>query len=100
MSSVIKPNGVEVEGESLIKEAYLEEFQTRLANRRAAAGWEEYTNPTNTILRERLKDDNFSSVPFTSKELDKVISELKADSSGGVDKYPPKLFKKAGKGLR
>jgi hypothetical protein len=32
--------------------------------------------------------------------LDMVLRTLKDDSAPGVDKYPPKLFTKAGKGVR
>ena len=44
LSSVVKENGVEVDGEQAVIEAYLEEFDKRLANRKPATGWETYTD--------------------------------------------------------
>ena len=99
LSSIIKPNGVEVDGNVAIKEAYQEEFEIRLSNRKPAHGWEQYTEATNIITREWLKGESVSSPPFKFTELEKVVSELKGDSSSGVDNYPPKVFKTAGKGL-
>ncbi len=98
LSSILKPNGVEVDGDVAIKEAYQEEFETRLSNRKPAPGWEQYTEATNIITREWLKGESVSSPPFKLSDLKKVVSELKGDSSPGVDKYPPKVFK-TGKGL-
>ena len=100
LSSVVKENGVEVDGVKAITEAYLEEFENRLSNRKPADGWEKYTEETNKVVRTWLLGESKSSSPFTLEELDKVIRTLKDDSAPGVDKYPPKLFSKAGKGVR
>ena len=52
-----------------------------------------------TIVRNWLLGDSPSSPPFSPDELDEVIATLKEDSSPGVDKYPPKVFTKAGAGV-
>ena len=50
-------------------------------------------------MRNWLLGDSRSSPPFSPEELDKVIATLNEDSSPGVDKYPPKVFTKAGGGV-
>ena len=99
LSSIILGNGVEVDGEKAIIEAYKEEFERRLANRKPEKGWEEYTEETNFAVREWLKGVSESSPPFSDKEMDSVLASLKEDCSPGMDKYPPKLFTKAGAGV-
>ena len=100
--TVLKENGIEIEGGEAIKEAYREEFQTRLENRQPYAGWEMHAAETNEVVRRWLSSEcsnEEESEPFTSAELDKVIKSLK-NNSPGLDKYPPSLFKCAGVGLR
>ena len=97
-SSIIKENGVEVEGAKAITEAYFEEFEKRLANRKPAKGWESYTDETNAVIRNWLKGESTPQPPFTEEEMNLVLSTLK-EGSPGVDMYPPKLFKKAGVGV-
>ena len=99
MSTIVKEDGVEVEGEKGIVQAYQDEFVKRLANREPAPGWEEYTTETNTVVRNWLLGDSQSSPPFSPDELDKVLATLNEDSSPGVDMYPPKVFTKAGAGV-
>ena len=82
-----------------IIQAYQDEFVKRLANREPAPGWEDYTAETNSVVRNWLLGDSRSSPPFSPEELDKVIATLNEDSSPGVDKYPPKVFTKAGGGV-
>ena len=99
MLSVVKDNGVEVHGEQAVVECYKEEFERRLANREPKPGWEEYTAETNRIVRSWLEGESMSSPPFTDEEMETALMTLKEDSSAGVDRYPPKLFKKAGSGV-
>ena len=97
-SSIIKDNGVEVHGAKAIAEAYLEEFEKRLENRKPAEGWEQYTDETNTVIRNWLEGESAPQPPFTNEEIDAVLCTLK-DGAPGVDMYPPKLFKNAGVGV-
>ena len=99
MLSVVKENGVEVHGEQAVVECYKEEFERRLANREPKPGWEHYTDETNRIVRNWLKGESMPSPSFTDKEMETALMSLKDDSSAGVDRYPPKLFKKAGSGV-
>ena len=85
MSSVLKPNGVEVEETEEIIQAYQDEFEIRLRNRKPKPGWEEYTTETNTTIRKWLQGESATSPPFSPAELDKVTKNLKEDSSPGVD---------------
>ena len=50
LSSVRKGNGVEVDGSEAVKEAYREEFERRLANRKPKQGWEKYVEETYQII--------------------------------------------------
>ena len=101
VSSVITQNGIEVDGETAVKSAYKDEFIHRLSNREPAAGWEEYTDETNNVVREwLLANGNSSATPnFTLEELKKVVAKLKNGKSPGLDGYPAELFKYAGKGV-
>ena len=98
-SSIITGSGVEVDGETAIVEAYREEFEKRLSNRKPEKGWEEYTTHTNVAVREWLKGESQSSPPFSDEEMKSSLASLKEDCSPGIDKYPPKLFTKAGAGV-
>ena len=75
--TIMKEDGVEVSGESLIKEAYKEEFRYRLRTREPYDGWCEYVEELNSTIRNWLNTKSASSPPFTAEELDKVISKLK-----------------------
>ena len=75
--NVIKDNGVEVGGDIAIKEAYREEFINRLSNRKPAAGWEDYVEETNRVVREWLQSECASTPPFTLKELKTIVNRLK-----------------------
>ena len=99
LTSIITDSGVEVDGEKAIMEAYKEEFERRLANREPEEGWEEYTEDTNNAVRNWLQSESHSTPPFSDKEMESVLASLKEDSSAGVDRYPPKLFTKAGAGV-
>ena len=88
-----------MDGESAIIEAYKAEFERRLANRKPEKGWEDYTEDTNRVIRNWLQSESQSSPPFSAKEMDAVLATLKEDCSSGVDKYPPKLFTRAGAGV-
>ena len=99
MSSIITGNGVEVDGDSAIIEAYKDEFEKRLANRTPEKGWEEYTDDTNSVVRMWLQGESQASAPFSDKEIAAAIDSLKEDCSPGVDRYPPNLFTKAGGGV-
>ena len=94
MLSVVKDNGVEVQGESAVVECYMEEFKSRLANREPKPGWEQYTHETNVTVRNWLKGDSLSSPSFSDEEINTVLASLNEDSSAGVDRYIPRLFKK------
>ena len=98
LSSIIKENGVEVQGAKAITEAYLEEFEKRLANRKPVEGWESYTDETNAVIRNWLQGESTPQPVFTDEEMNTVLGTLK-EGSPGVDMYPPKLFKKAGVGV-
>ena len=98
ISSIVTAQGVEIDCEKAIVEAYQMEFEKRLGNRKPEKGWEEYTEKTNTVLRNWLEEDSYSSPPFSNEELDAVLSTLKPGAPG-VDNYPPKLFAKAGTGV-
>ena len=99
VSSILKENGVEVDGTDAIIDAYQEEFKNRLRNRPPKDGWEEYTDETNTVLRQWLQSKSKSTPPFTTDELGKVLKTLKNGTSAGCDKYPPELFSCAGTGV-
>ena len=99
ITNVMKENGIEIDGEEAIKDAYKEEFEIRLSNRKPAAGWEEYVEETNTVVREWLKGDCSSTPQFTLKELKKIVAKLKSGKSPGLDGYPAELFKYAGDGV-
>ena len=99
MSSVLKANGVEVDGPDAVKDAYKEEFEKRLANRTPVVGWEDFVTETNNAIRTWLKGSSRSSPPFTLKELKQVVSSLKNNKSPGVDGLPAELFKYAGDGV-
>ena len=99
LTSVLKDNGVEVEGATAIRQAYQDEFEKRLSNREPKPGWEVYTTDTNTVVRRWLEKESHSNPPFSPDELDKALTSLNDDSSPGIDNYPPKLFTKAGSGV-
>ena len=99
ITSILKENGVEVDGADAIVNAYQDEFENRLKNRQPKHGWEEYTAETNSAVRTWLLGESDSSPPFIPDELDKVLSSLKDDTGAGSDKYPPELFSKAGAGV-
>ena len=99
MTSILKENGVEVDGMEAVKQAYQEEFENRLRNRPPKCGWEEYTAETNSIIRNWLLGESVSSPPFSPDELTKALRSLKDDTGPGIDKYPPELFSKAGAGV-
>ncbi len=100
MLSVVKENGVEIEGAEATKEAYKEEFEMRLRNREPYVDWVDYTHETNEVVRRWLASDCIQeSPPFQLNELDSVIKSLK-NNSPGLDGYPASLFKRAGVGLR
>ena len=94
-----KENGVKVEGEAAVVEAYAEEFQHRLRNREPAKEWEEYVAETNNMIRSWIKKDCRSSPAFTMKELRAIIKRLKKGKSPGCDTYPAELFIYAGDGM-
>ena len=99
MSSIKLENGVEVEGDAAIMEAYVQEFRHRLRNRKPADGWEEYVEETNNKIRTWLDGNCKDSPPFTMKELKAVVKRLKRGKAPGVDKYPAELFLLAGQGV-
>ena len=99
-TSIITEEKVEIEGENAVKGAYLEEFERRLQNRVPEQGWKQFTEETNSVIRNWLQQACSSSPPFSSQELDTALSTLKDDSSPGLDNYPPKLFSKGGSGLK
>ena len=99
ISSVVKENGVEVDGENAVREAYKEEFEKRLGNRAPAQGWESFVEETNTAVRTWLRGKSGSVRPFTLKELRKVVARLKNNKCPGVDGFPAELFKCAGDGV-
>ena len=99
MLSVLKPNGVEVEGAKAILEACMEEFERRLENRKPHPDWVKYTEETNNVIRRwLLTNDSDESEPFQLNELSGVIKTLN-NSSPGIDGYPASLFKQAGEGV-
>ena len=99
LTSIITGSGVEVDGEKAIIEAYKEEFERRLANREPDKGWEEYTEDTNNAVRKWLQSKSQSTPPFSDEEMESALASLKEDCSPGVDRYPPKLFTRAGAGV-
>ncbi len=100
MLSVIKENGVEVERAGAVKEAYKEEFEKRLENRKPYPDWVRYTEETNEVVRRWLSSKSSEeSDPFLPSEMNCVIKSLK-NNSPGLDGYPPSLFKRAGVGVR
>ena len=98
-SSVIKENGVEVDGEVAVREAYKDEFEERLSNRKPALGWEKFVEETNASVIKWLEGESRSSRPFTLKELKGVVARLKNNKCPGVDGFPAELFKHAGDGV-
>ena len=98
--NVIKENGSKVSGQNAINLAYKEEFSYRLRTRKPHAGWEEYVDELNQVVRDWLSSDSSSSPPFTMEELDKVIDRLRKGKSPGLDGYPPEVFIHAGPGVR
>ena len=99
ITSVVKENGVEVDGADAIIQAYQDEFVNRLRSREPKCGWEDYTAETNAVIRSWLKSESGSSPPFASAELKTALSSLKDGTGSGTDKYPPELFTKAGTGV-
>ena len=99
MSSVRKENGVEIEGEEGVREAYKQEFEKRLSNRKPVPGWEKFVEETNTAIRKWLRGESSSSHPFTLKELKQIVARLKNNKCPGVDGFPGELFKNAGDGV-
>ena len=65
MTSILKENGVEVDGVEAIIQAYQDEFENGLRNRPPKCGWEEYTAETNSVIRSWLQDHH----KFTGKEF-------------------------------
>ena len=98
-TSIITDSGVEVDGEKAIIEAYKDEFERRLENREPDKGWEEYTEDTNNVVRNWLRSKSQSTPPFSDEEMESALASLKEDCSPGVDRYPPKLFTRAGAGV-
>ena len=96
---VMKENGVEVSGVEGVKEAYKEEFEKRLSNRKPAPGWEKFVEETNVAIRKWIRGDSRSSRAFTLKELKAIVARLKNDKCPGVDGFPAELFKNAGDGV-
>ena len=87
--TIMKPNGVELNGKEAVVGAYKEEFQNRLANREPEEGWEEYVMEINTKIRQWLAvDSDSSSLPWTLEELKKAANSFAADKSPGLDDLP------------
>ena len=99
MSSVKKENGVEIDGAEGVREAYKQEFEKRLSNRKPAPGWEKFVEETNAAIRKWLRGESSSSHPFTLKELKQIVARLKNNKCPGVDGFPGELFKYAGDGV-
>ena len=95
----MKENGIEVSGVEGVKEAYKEEFEKRLSNRKPAPGWEKFVEETNVAIRKWIRGDSRSSRAFTLKELKAIVARLKNNKCPGVDGFPAELFKNAGDGV-
>ena len=98
-TSVVKMDGTRTSEEAGVIEAYKEEFEFRLRNRKPDPEWEEYVEETNCGIRNWLKGPSESSPPFTLDEVLEVRNKLKEDKSAGYDRHTPTLFTRAGSGM-
>ena len=84
-NSVMKMDGTRTSDDVEVIEAYKEEFEVRLRNRKPDPEWEEYVEETNCAIRNKLKGPSASSPPFTLDEVLEVRNKLKEDKSPGYD---------------
>ena len=98
-STVLNTNGIEMFGESAIKEAYREEFSQRLDHRKIAPNLTSYelrTNETARVYVEIASKNKTQEVKMD--ELKKVLGQLK-NGAPGPDLIPPEFFANTGDGF-
>ena len=99
-TSVVLPGGVEVYGNSAIKETYRNEFVHRLRTRTIENSLQIYEKLTNLLCKLYVEvgksERNFT---FTSWELLEVVKTLSKNKAPGPDGIPAEVFIHAGKEL-
>ncbi len=84
-------NGTEVFAPEQIERAFKDEFEKRLERPEIPNDSSWLLEKTNSILTLLIQETS-KSEPFTNRELDDVLKELKKGKSCGQDGKPPELF--------
>ena len=99
-TSIVLQSGVEVYGESAIKEAYKDEFRYRLRTRTINEDLQSYENLTNALCKLYGEvGSTQSNMKFTTSNLARVIKTLSKKKAPGPDGLPAEVFIHAGREL-
>ena len=98
---VVLENNVEVHGEAAVKEAYRQEFKTRLQPNPIDPLYQEYERHTVKLLKLYIEwaRTHPSDPDFTYEEVLKVIKSLSNRKTPGLDGIVNELLKAAGKSM-
>ena len=100
VSSVINDKGIEVCGPTGILNEFRNEFINRLKPAKIRSGLESFEERTLELYQRCVEEaGKVISDPFTNKELDHAISQLKSRKAT-PDNIPPEVFIHGGKELR
>ena len=99
-SSVILENGDELCGDAAIRDAYSQEFETRLEHNKIHEAYRNYEEMTNILCELYVNAaKKILSRDFTVEEVRSVIKSLKNKKSPGLDEVTNEILKYAGEGL-
>jgi hypothetical protein len=92
-TSVETEEGIELFGDELILNAYIEEFEHRLRKRDIIPELENYEKRTEQICQLYLNEAKKNVEPeYSIEEYDKVCKKLKKKKACGRDLFPPDIF--------